>query len=141
MPILEAKQPKELSDADKKNDTKRTLHEKRIGVYVQREMDLMSNIQAVYSLVWGQCSTALQQKVKGLKDYQQRSDVYDTLWLLESVKKKIVGIDEDVNAVCTFHEALGEIMTMRKGTYETIDDWQQRIESRANSLRMALHMS
>jgi hypothetical protein len=137
MPILEGKQPRELTDAEKLKSTKVTIHEKRIGIYVQREMDLLTNMQAVYSLVWGQCSDALQAKIKGEEDYKTKSKEYNTIWLLETLKRVTAGIDDEVNPTYNYHGTLRALMTMTQGASETNDEWQQRVEHAASNLQMA----
>jgi hypothetical protein len=45
--------------------------EREIEEFVKRKTTLADNIQTVYSIVWGQCTDVMQQKVKALTNYDQ----------------------------------------------------------------------
>ena len=53
---------------------------------------LKTNITKIYSLVWGQCTPGLQAEIKSEHEYNQRAAVYDTLWLLQAVKRISSGV-------------------------------------------------
>ena len=51
-------------------------------------------MEKVFGILWGQCSFALQVKIKGLRQYEDRSSDLDVLWLIKEVKAATSGIDK-----------------------------------------------
>jgi hypothetical protein len=51
-----------------------------IDEYIKHKMILADNMQTVYSLVWGQCTDIIRQKVEALPIYEQLTDDGDG-WL------------------------------------------------------------
>jgi hypothetical protein len=60
--------------------------EKTVDEHVQRLAQLNSNIQILYSLVWGQCSNIVRQKVEATKDFKDIANSGDGLKLLNTLK-------------------------------------------------------
>ena len=81
--------------------------------YVARGMLLKSNLVMVYSLIWGQCSAALQSYIKGLQNYEDKRDIFNVLWLLSELKKATSGINTKVNSTLTMQEAVAALYRMK----------------------------
>ena len=78
--------PKGLSSEEEEDDAEVKMQEQRYKMYILRESQLEDNLSKAYSLVWGQCTNALQSVIKGLNNYNEKSDDYDVIWLLTSLK-------------------------------------------------------
>ena len=63
----------------------------------------------MYGLLWGQCSSALQATIKGINEYEGKSNDFDPIWLLIEIKKTISGIDLKANPRLTLHEAVSTL--------------------------------
>ena len=61
---------------------------------MSRDKNLYRNTERVFGLLRGQCSFALQVKIKGLSKYEDRSSNFDVLWLIKEAKAATLGIDE-----------------------------------------------
>ena len=68
--------------------------------YIQRErnknnclvgINIEKQYEKLYSLIWGQCCSALQVTIKGISKYDDKADDYDVIWLLTEIKKAISG--------------------------------------------------
>ena len=119
------------------NDIQKEIQKERVKQYVAREMLLKSNMVKVYGLVWGQCSAALQSYVKGLDSYEEKSDVFDVLWLLGELKKATSGIDVKVNPRLTMHEAVATLYKMKQGPDESNDYYLDRFGAAVLTVEMA----
>ena len=91
--------------------------------FVMRKNNIRRNIQSAYSLVWGQCSSALQAYVKGLDGYVDTTDDYDLKWLLDELKKASPGIESNANKYATIHNSLTILFRMRQRATEPDDSY------------------
>jgi hypothetical protein len=72
--------------ADNKNKTLKRIWEKEVDEYVERKTYLADNVQTMYSLVWGQCTDVMRQKVEALTIYEALTTNGDGLALLKAIK-------------------------------------------------------
>jgi hypothetical protein len=110
--------PSELSEEDKKKSVKVAIQQQRIKLYVSKESDLVQNIQAIYSKIWGQCSEGLQNVVKYNDKYKENEKKKDVVWLLKTIKKATTGLDEMGNPRVIYFNALKAFVNMRQGGSE-----------------------
>ena len=61
--------------------------------YVGRESSLRRNMEKTFGLIWGQCSSSLQSRIKGDSLFEDSYDDLDTVWLIKELKKGVSGID------------------------------------------------
>jgi hypothetical protein len=104
--------------------------------YVTRKNNIRRNIQRVFGLIWGQCSSALQAYVKGQQGYVTASDTYNIKWLLQETKKAANGIDSKANPYATMHEAVGLMSRMRQRQSEPVDAYVERFKNNALTFDM-----
>eukprot|EP00591_Stephanopyxis_turris_P014741 CAMPEP_0195535818 /NCGR_PEP_ID=MMETSP0794_2-20130614/44994_1 /TAXON_ID=515487 /ORGANISM="Stephanopyxis turris, Strain CCMP 815" /LENGTH=341 /DNA_ID=CAMNT_0040669067 /DNA_START=481 /DNA_END=1503 /DNA_ORIENTATION=+ len=99
---------------------------------------LKTNITKIYSLVWGQCTAGLQAEVKSEQDYEQHAAVYDTLWLLQTVKRISSGVITRGNSYSNMLKVLSNFMNdVRQGRNESEDSWYKRFKAECNTLESA----
>jgi hypothetical protein len=70
----------------------RVMHQERLILYVRRQDTLLYNNGLLYSLIWGQCSNALRQKLNALPNIPLLSDDDDGIGLLKAIHDQY-GID------------------------------------------------
>ena len=61
-------------------------YSKRLDRYIEQEEGIKRKVKSLFSLIEGQCSTAVWDKIKALEQYGNRKRVYDSIWLLESIQ-------------------------------------------------------
>ena len=62
--------------------------------YVSRTKDLKTNLAALHSVAWGQCSEALKSKIKSLPGYQDKADKCDCVWLIGKIASVMQKFEE-----------------------------------------------
>ena len=129
-------QPVDLSGEDKKNDVLQWLNREKVRQYYRRITILENNKETLYGLVWGQCSTGLQEVIKADEKYDAKAEKYDVIWILEKVKLVSAGVDEKQNKYCTLVRAITAFSTMRQGASESNDSFRKQVD--ANALMMKL---
>ena len=79
--------PRNLDADEMKNSLLSRIWEKEVDFYVKRKVTLEDNMQALFlSIVWGQCSAAMQAKLTGLSTYENIEEECDCAKLLKEIK-------------------------------------------------------
>ena len=128
--------PSPLSNEDKDDPVKDAILKEEIKQFVARKNNIRRNIQSAFSLIWGQCSSALQAYVKGLDGYEEATEDYDVTWLLREIKKACSGIDSKANPYITLHDAIGLLYRMRQGQTEPDDSYVERFKNNVATVEM-----
>ena len=71
---------KSLEDAA--DQIENDIQRERIKQFFSREYMLRSNMKNIYRILWIQYSSALQPIIKGISEYEDKSDDFDIIWLL-----------------------------------------------------------
>ena len=113
------------------------IQDKQIEAYVVRKNMLTSNIERCFGIIWGQCSSTLQSRTKGLEEYGEKLDDLDTLWLILELKKIVSRIDRKSNPRVTLNDAIGDLYRMKQGATEANDSYLESSKSKANTVELA----
>ena len=68
------------------DETDELIWKKEVDQFVKRREMLEKNLRKLYSLVWGQCTDVMRERLEGLPQYSQIKDDCDSLKLLELIK-------------------------------------------------------
>ena len=99
---------------------------------------LKSNVTKIYSLVWGQCTSALQSEIKSIDDYDVHAATYDTLWLLKTVKRVSSGVVTRGNGYSNMLNVISRFFhEVYQGQNESEDSWYKRFRAECNTLKSA----
>ena len=85
----------------------------------------------------GQCSNQLQSIVIGKKEYKEKDDKNDVIWLLEQLKLGSAGIDTNSNKYDNLIEQVLTVFTMRQRDNESNDEYLNRFKSNLQTLELA----
>jgi hypothetical protein len=135
-------EPQDYEDVAKKTETPATktsirIWEKDIDMFVKRKETHLDNKCVLYSVVWGQCSKAMQAKVKTDKLYDDISEQIDGLALIkiikgiaykfESQKNLYLALDNAKKAFYIFHQgsevSTADYMSKFKNVIEVIEHY------------------
>ena len=106
-------------------------------VYVAGLTLLTRNQEKVFGVIWGQCSAALQSKIKSLAEFEDKSSSLDSLWLLKELKKATAGIDAKAEPRSTLIDSLFGIFKMRQGATESNDCYIERFKSNVSTVELS----
>lgn len=84
--VSEIIEPKDLVNEEEKSKTKTLIWETKVKAYVKRCDEQEKNLRAIFSTVWGQCSTAMQSKLQSLDGYNEKKTECDCSWILKEIK-------------------------------------------------------
>ena len=109
----------------------------KIKAFVAQEEQLKNNINKVYAVVWGQCTSSLQAVLKGNGDFELKHKKRDVLWLFGQIKIVTAGIDTKSNRYKNLQTALMHLLTMRQGEIESNDKFLTRFKSNVQTVELA----
>ena len=128
--------PKDLVN-NKDSDVEKWMNLERCKRHMRRLETLENNKQTLYGLMWGQCSSGLQEVIKADDDYKKKAKDFDCVWLLEKLNLVSAGVDEKANKYSTLVRAITAFVTIRQGQSESNDSFRKRIEANAVTLELA----
>ena len=66
----------------------------QVKQYVKRTATLTSNLAALHAVIWGQCSEAMQSRLKTLTDFAAKAEEDNCLWFLQQIRAITLQFDE-----------------------------------------------
>ena len=105
------------------------IWEKTVDEHVKRIIHLDENIRTLYSLVWGQCSDVVRQKVEANKEFEDIASSGDGIKLL-IIFKGISFHFQSQKYIChSIHEALKRYYNCAQGRYATTQAYMEHFQN------------
>ena len=101
----------------------------------KRKTVAKSNKAALWGLIMGQCSNSLQQVVKAEDGYD--GNVYNPVWLLNTIKKVISGVTHQSNLYHTAFHVMKDFYKMRQKRDESVQDYVRRFKAQVDLIGLA----
>ena len=79
-----SKQPIDLTDTEKNSQVQKWIKQEQVKKFIKRLTTLENNKETLFGIVWGQCSTAVQEVIKADNDYVTKEADFDCIWLLKN---------------------------------------------------------
>ena len=120
-----AEAPQGESDVDKlkweaDNDDKLAaakMYQTSQMVIFSKKMDVTaSNMTTLWGIIIGQCTKALVADIRAEHDYEDKAKVFDSMWLLKTIKRIVHGVTASSNV---FHTAFCSIRDLCVSTDKT----------------------
>jgi hypothetical protein len=109
-PDLDLKEPEDPPEGASR--TRICLWEKHVDSFAKRLEYLTENLKTLYSLVWGQCTDILRQRVEALPDFDEMHHTFDGLGLLKAVKDTVFHFQSQKYLGQSLHEAERRFYTL-----------------------------
>jgi hypothetical protein len=147
MPILDkledpkndiiADQPKDLTNDEQRSEVMRWMKQEQVKTHIKRLTNLDGNKEKMYSIVWGQCSNALQEVIKTDDAFAQKDADFDCIWLLQKCKMAAAGVNDKANKHATLFQSILHFCTIKQSQYESNDSFRKRLDSAVLTLELA----
>ena len=124
--------PSETGDSVDKD-----IYREEVKLYVTRQVNLRRNVEKIFGIVWGQCSSALQSNIKAITEFSEKHDILDTIWLIRELKKATSGIDNKSYPEMNILDAIGQLFETKQGENESNDRFLERFKSSINTLELS----
>ncbi len=93
-------------------------------------------MQKAYGLVWGQCSSQLQEYIKGRSSFEAESSKSNILWLLQELKKATTGVDSKVNAWMNMQDSIAMLYRMKHGPNKSNEHYMDRFKANVTAIEL-----
>jgi hypothetical protein len=108
------------------------IWEKQIDQYVKQLDQRDINIQTLYSLVWGQCTDAMQAKVEATSRFNTISANNDGIELLKTIKQVSYNFQSQKYLPHAVHEAKRRFFLLNQGRQSTVleylEQWMNHVD-------------
>ena len=126
------KKPTKLEDDADEVD--QMILREEIKQYVARSKTLKSDLVALHSVTWGQCSEALKAKIKTLAGYQENADKCDCVWLFGKIGSVMQKFEETRNGPTSMMIVFNNLMSCRQGPEQKVSDYVDRLRTIADKM-------
>jgi hypothetical protein len=121
-----------VAPADETDKTLNKIWDKEIDEYVKRKTQLADNMQTVYSLVWGQCTDVMRQKVEALSVYKTLTTNGDGLMLLKAIKGLVYNFQSQKYLSHALHESKRRFYLCSQGRNTTASIYLEQFQNTVN---------
>ena len=132
-----AEQPLDLVGNDLNSPVLVAMKTEEVKKHIRRISVLEENKVTLYGVVWGQCSTALQELIKTDPDFEKRDKDFDSIWLLKKCKLVSSGVDDRANKYNTLLKAITQMCNIRQQPYESNDSYRTRLDALVLTLELS----
>ena len=94
--------------------------------YNKKQSTLENNIESAYSLIWGQCTPAMQAQIKTQQEYERMRNSFDVFKLLKEVKGHTFKLTDRDYAYQSVWDSYTSVFNMKQGKDEFLDKFQER---------------
>lgn len=81
-----------------------------------------SNMQAIYIIVWGQCSSIMQSKIESLDGFKTKSRKCNSIWLLKEIQAITHRFEGTQYVFISLNDAWSAYYAFKQGTHQTLHD-------------------
>ncbi|KAI2499082.1 Reverse transcriptase (RNA-dependent DNA polymerase) [Fragilaria crotonensis] len=111
------------------SETRKRMWAKEVDDYMKRIGALAENIRAMYSLVWGQCSDIMQQKIEACDGFKEMNMKRDGLKLLETIKNLSYQYQSQKYVAQSLLEAKKRFLNCSQGRTVTVKEYQTKFKN------------
>ena len=102
------------------NKTMERIWEKEVDEYVKRKCNLEENVKTIYSLVWGQCSDIMRQKLEALDNFNTIKAEGNGVDLLKAIKSLTFNFQSQKYLPHSIHESKRRFYLFSQGKMTTV---------------------
>jgi hypothetical protein len=114
---------------DDATKTQLRMWEKKVDEFVKRQLQLEENIQTLYSLVWGQCTDIMHQKIEALDVFTNMSEDKDGLELLRAIKDITYNFQSQKKLSQALHKSKRRYYTLMQGKHVTTQAYLEQYQN------------
>lgn len=109
--------PQKLATADEYD---KIIWAEEYKLYTKSAKVLKDNLEAVFAVIWGQCSEQLRSKIKEQASYERSQELSECGWLLKEIKGSMSGFESKRYKATQLCMALNSVMSHRQGSDQTV---------------------
>ena len=114
---------------DEQAEAVRDLMRAEMKIFADRRKCVTNNLTALWGVIMGQCTPALQEELRAEDAYEGKATSYDSIWLLKTLQRVTAGMNKSNNAYYSLFHALKDFYTIRQKDGESVEDYFRRFEA------------
>ena len=107
-----------------------------MDAYDNKVEQVEENIQKLYSLLWGQCTQAMQAEIKGDDEFNDKSSENNALWLIEKIKKVMSGVKNGGNLAKEYFDQFEAVKFTKQTAQEPMESYLKRFNGICTTLKL-----
>ncbi len=111
-----------------------SLWDSKVAAYSKRCDTLVSNVHALYDVIWGQCSKNMQTKIKAVENYDIESENDNCAWLLNQIKGVIHQFNSEQDIFYSLHDARLAYMNCKQLQHQSNAEYYEVFRSTVDVL-------
>ena len=113
------------------------MFDEELKAFMNQKKTLDDNIIKMFGVIWGQCSPALQEAIKGTSSSTDKLDDFDAVWLYEQAKLHSSGLDKSTNTFRNMWLATKAFFLTFRYNNESVEDYHARFLSALETTELA----
>jgi hypothetical protein len=109
--------------------TETQLWELRVVEFSKRILKYEENLRSAYSLIWGQCTDALREKIKANTGYVIISNNYQTIELMKSIRDCVYKFESQKYGPHGLHESIRRFYMLSQDKNATCPDYLEKFRN------------
>jgi hypothetical protein len=110
------------------------LWEKRVDEVAKREAFLEENLKTIFSIVWGQCTDIMRQKLEALEEFAEMSNSLDGIALLKAIKDQSFNFQSQKKLHHALHESTRRFYLLQQGRHVTVQHYLEQFQNAVDVL-------
>jgi hypothetical protein len=102
---------------------------KQVDEFVRRETELRENVKTLYSLVWGQCTDIMKQKLEASDDFEDIALEQNGLELLKAIKNIVFQFQSQKYLPHALHESKRRFYQCHQSKYTTTAQYLEQFQN------------
>lgn len=124
--------PKALSDS--MDDVDKMILQQEVNDFVKRKKLYYENTDKVYTIIWGQCSDALQAKLKGSPSYKKYNPVKCPISLLNDIKQVSLRFENVTFKAFAIYDAKMALANFYQTKHDNLHDYYMKFKDLIDAL-------
>ena len=126
--------PTDLTAEEKKSDVLVAIQNQKVKLLVERETCARTNLDKLYGIVKGQCSSAIISILNNDDEFEDKDEECDAIWLLTKVQEISAGLDAKANKRVNLIDSILSLSRLHQRREESEDDYMKRFKAACDTV-------
>jgi hypothetical protein len=111
----------EFLNMENLSEGEKILRGQEIKEFAKRDRLVRTNLKKAFTIIWAQCTPAMQSQIKGDREYETSKLSSDCVWLLARIKGIMMSFLQDSNGYVSMSEAKTKLYSFKQNNRSTDD--------------------
>ena len=112
--------------------------EKKVDECTKKELILEENMKTLYSIIWGQCTELMRQRIQALPEYKKMNSDADSLTLLKAIRNQAFNYQSQKDLAQALFEATNRLQTIVQDRNMSCQEYMDRFQ---NAVDVIIHIA